>query len=106
VDPLPRIEIVEGRRQPAQVAHPRNTAVALSGGLAKATPRVAAAGQGLVADQILALAEANGVPVERDPALAGLLSRLKVGQVIPPDLYQAIAELLVFLYDLDARVPE
>ena len=39
-------------------------------------------------------------------ALAGLLSRLKVGQVIPPDLYQAIAELLVFLYDLDARVPE
>ena len=84
----------------------RKTAVALAGGLANMTPRVAAAGQGLVADQILAAAEASGVPVERDPVLAGLLSHLRVGQVIPPDLYQAIAELLVFLYALDERVSD
>lgn len=84
----------------------RKTAVALAGGLASRTPWVAASGQGLIADEILALAEAHGVPVERDPALAGLLSHLKLGHVVPPDLYQAIAELLVFLYDLDARVPE
>jgi len=88
------------------VPETRKTAVALAGGLANATPRVAAAGQGLIADEILALAKANGVPVEHDPALAGLLARLKLGQVIPPDLYQAIAELLVFLYDLDTRVPD
>jgi flagellar biosynthesis protein len=90
----------------------RKTAIALSGGLpsksdgqhAGLAPFVSASGQGLVADQIIALAEANGVPVEHDPALASLLAGLRIGQYIPPELYQAIAELLVFLYDVDSRV--
>jgi len=43
------------------------------------------------------------VPVEHDPALAMALSHLEVGQAIPPALYTAIAELLVFLYELDAQ---
>jgi flagellar biosynthesis protein len=67
---------------------------------------VAATGRGLVADQIIALAEASGVPVERDPALVSLLSGLQVGEAIPPELYQAVAELLVFLYDLDLHALE
>ncbi len=94
----------------------RRTAVALRGGIPgrppdpaagvgpDAAPVVVASGQGYVAEQIIALAKAYGVPVERDPALAGMLARLRVGEAIPPELYQAIAELLVFLYDLDARV--
>ena len=61
-----------------------------------------AAGEPLV-DEIVALAEANGVPIEHDPALAMALSHLEVGQAIPPALYTAIAELLVFLYELDAQ---
>jgi flagellar biosynthesis protein len=89
-------------------ASPRRTAVALGGGLASAatgtgTPVVAAAGQGALADEIVALAERSGVPVEQDPVLAGLLASVRVGQAIPPEMYQVIAELLVFLYDLDAR---
>ena len=88
----------------------RKTAVALSGGIPRGSladgqpPYVSATGQGLVAEQIVALAQASGVPVEHDPALASLLSGLQLGQAIPPELYQAIAELLVFLYDLDACV--
>lgn len=91
---------------------PRKTAIALSGGLPNsrrvqgdgtAAPYVAAAGQGVVAEDIIALAEANGVPVEHDPLLVSALAKLRVGQEIPPELYQAIAEVLVFLYDLDAR---
>ncbi len=89
------------------------TAVALRGGLPGTgetggvdAPVVAATGRGLVADQIIALAEASGVPVERDPALVSLLSGLQVGEAIPPELYQAVAELLVFLYDLDLHALE
>jgi len=88
----------------------RKTAIALSGGLPKPgmprlpAPYVAASGQGQVAEQIIAVAEAHGVPVEHDPALASLLGGLQVGQFIPPELYQAIAQLLVFLYEVDARV--
>ena len=89
----------------------RRTAVALGGGLASAAagagaPFVAAAGQGHVAEEIVALAERYGIPVEHDPALAALLSQLRVGQLLPPEMYQVIAELLVFLYDLDAHLED
>lgn len=67
---------------------------------------VEATGHGYTAEEIIALAERHGVPIEHDPVLAGALSQLRVGDVIPPELYQAVAELLVFLYDLDARQTE
>ncbi len=89
----------------------RKVAVALRGGLPwtpgangrAEAPVITASGRGFLADEIVAMAEANGVPVERDPALAMALSHLEVGQAIPPALYTAIAELLVFLYELDAQ---
>ena len=89
----------------------RRTAIALGGGLSSAVagagaPFVAASGQGHLADEIVALAERHGVPVEQDPALAALLSSLRVGQALPPEMYQVIAELLVFLYDLDADLED
>ena len=103
--------------QPALPARPqtprpaRRTAVALGGGLSSAAagpgaPFIAAAGQGHLADEIVALAEQHGIPVEHDPALASLLSTLRVGQALPPEMYQVIAELLVFLYDLDASLED
>ena len=84
----------------------RKTAIALGGGLAGAAsvagmPFVTASGQSLIAEDIVALAEKHGVPIEHDPVLADLLGGLRLGQAIPPEMYQAIAELLVFLYDLD-----
>ena len=103
--------------QPALPARPqtprpvRRTAVALGGGLSSGAagtgaPFIAAAGQGHLADEIVALAEQHGIPVEHDPALASLLSTLRVGQALPPEMYQVIAELLVFLYDLDASLED
>ena len=98
--------------QPTQPLRPtRRTAVALGGGLSSAAagagaPFVAAVGQGHVADEIVALAERYGIPVEHDPALATLLASLRVGQALPPEMYQVIAELLVFLYDLDAQLED
>lgn len=67
-------------------------------------PVVVAAGQGLVADEILRRARAAGVAVTEDEQLAAVLSRLNVGEMIPPELYAVVAEVLAYVYRLDARV--
>jgi flagellar biosynthesis protein len=66
-------------------------------------PKVVAAGAGHVADRILALAREAGVPVREDAALADALARLQLDLDVPPELYAAIAEALVWAYSLDAR---
>ncbi len=60
-------------------------------------PKVVAKGKGRVADQILALARKNDVPVREDPTLVSVLSRLKLDQEIPPEVYRAVAAILAFL---------
>ena len=65
-------------------------------------PRVVAVGRGEVARRIVEAAEAAGVPVRSDPALAEALARLELELEIPPELYAAVAEALVWAYGLDA----
>ena len=67
-------------------------------------PVVVAAGQGLVADEILRRARAAGVTVTEDEQLAAVLGRVNVGEQIPPELYAVVAEVLAYVYRLDARV--
>ena len=67
-------------------------------------PVVTAVGQGVVAEEIIRRARAAGVPVTEDPRLAAVLSQIDVGRVIPPELYQVIAEVLAYVYRLDERV--
>ena len=64
-------------------------------------PRLAAKGHGHVAEQIIRLARQNGVPLHHDPDLVELLSQLEVDQVIPPEAYEVIAEILAFVYTLN-----
>jgi flagellar biosynthesis protein len=66
-------------------------------------PTISAAGQGEVAERILALAKEHGVPVRQDPGLVTLLAQLDVGQIIPPELYPVVAELLAFVYRLKGK---
>lgn len=66
-------------------------------------PEVVATGRGEIARKILAAAEEAGVPVRKDPALVEALSKLDVGQAIPPELYVAVAEALAWAYRLDAK---
>ena len=66
-------------------------------------PKVTASGQGHVAARILELAEANGVPVRRDPALVQALATLELGREIPEELYLAVAEVLSWAYRLDGK---
>lgn len=64
-------------------------------------PRVIASGKGALADRIIDKAKENKVPVHKDERLADTLSRLEIGQVIPPELYEVVAEILVFVNAMD-----
>ncbi|MCR4754862.1 MAG: EscU/YscU/HrcU family type III secretion system export apparatus switch protein [Lachnospiraceae bacterium] len=60
-------------------------------------PKVIATGKGLLAEKIIAEAKNADVPVHKDSKLAGTLSKLEIGEMIPPELYEAVAEILVFV---------
>jgi flagellar biosynthesis protein len=73
-------------------------------------PRVVASGAGVIAERILEIAREQGVPVHEDPALVEALQRLELEQEIPPELFVAVAEVLVWAYGLEraavSRPPE
>jgi flagellar biosynthesis protein FlhB len=64
------------------------------GAAADEAPVVVAIGEGETARQILIVAESSGVAVASDPTLARALFELRVGDVVPEALYDAVAELL------------
>lgn len=63
-------------------------------------PRVVAKGVRTRAEKILEIAKANNVPIMRNVPLAHALNNLEIGDEIPEDLYDAVAEVLQFVYDL------
>lgn len=66
-------------------------------------PRVVAKGKGIIAEKILEIAEANGIPVHEDPELIEALARLEIRQEIPAELYQVMAEVLTFIYKANKK---
>ncbi len=66
-------------------------------------PRLAAKGSGIVAEKIIELAVKHGIPIRNDPALVQILSKLDIDEAIPPELYQAIAEVLAFVYQMNEK---
>lgn len=66
-----------------------------------AAPRVLATGHGEAAEEMVELAREHDVPVHADPQLAELLSTLDVGAAIPEELYRIVAEVLIFVYEVD-----
>lgn len=88
-------------RQPTDLAEldtdPR-TAIALDYDRASGqAPRVTAKGEGAVAERIIELAHENGVPVEENPLLAIALADVELDDKIPPELYQAVSEVISFV---------
>jgi flagellar biosynthesis protein len=82
---------------------PRRRATALHYSQGEHAPRVSATGSGLVADRIIAAAQAAGVPVRSDPALAEALAAIELGRDVPEALWKAVAEVLAWAYELDAK---
>lgn len=66
-----------------------------------AAPRVIAKGQGLLAERILELAEEAGVPVSEDPSLVEVLVKLDLNTLVPPEMYQVLAEIFAWAYQQD-----
>ncbi len=61
-------------------------------------PVVVAKGKGYIAENILKIAEENGVPLKEDNDLINYLMSLELYEEIPPELYKVIAEILAFIF--------
>jgi flagellar biosynthetic protein FlhB len=86
------------------VANPTHFAVALTYDGTRTAPEVVAKGKDLIALQIKRVAEENDVPVISDPPLARALhASVEIGQIIPEELYAAVARVLAFVYRLAGR---
>ena len=66
-------------------------------------PKVTASGQGEIAKKIIEAAQAAGVDIVQDPDLLEVLGRVPIGEEIPPELFQAVAEILAFIYRVNGR---
>lgn len=67
-------------------------------------PRLVAKGAGKLAERIIAAAKEAGIPLREDPDLLALLMTLDLEETIPPELYAAVAEVLVFVYRMNGKV--
>lgn len=82
------------------------TAVALQYDGKDAAPVIVASGMGYLAEKIVEVAAANGVPVYEDSSLATTLSQLQLGQEIPASLYGAIVDIYLYFLEFDPSDPE
>ena len=86
------------------VVNPTHYAVALKYDASKGAPQVVAKGAGAIAAAIRTRAERDGIPIVHEPLLTRTLYKAcDVGQLIPANLYEAVAHLLAFVFGLRAR---
>lgn len=69
----------------------------------QAAPKVIASGRGELAERIVTKAREEGIPLYHDPELVEILAQLDVGLEIQPELYQAVAEVLIFIYKANQK---
>lgn len=66
------------------------------------TPKILATGQGYLADRIIEKAKEENIPLHYDPKLTDTLSSLEFGEYIPPELYEAVVEILLYVDKVDS----
>lgn len=76
-------------------------AVALEYEPKEEAPKIIATGKGLIADRIIERAKEEQIPLHKDDTLAGTLSKLEIGEMIPKELYGVVAEVLLFVDKAD-----
>ncbi|MCR5108872.1 MAG: EscU/YscU/HrcU family type III secretion system export apparatus switch protein [Lachnospiraceae bacterium] len=77
------------------------TAVALEYDPDDVAPKIIATGKGAIAERIIEKAKEADVPLHEDSKLANTLSKLEIGDYIPPELYEVVAEILVFVDEME-----
>lgn len=85
----------------AQEQDKRKKAVALSYNPDNQAPQVVAAGRGAIADRIIEKAKEADVATYKDEGLTDTLLKLDIGDMIPPELYGVVAEILVYVDRMD-----
>lgn len=76
-------------------------AIALAYESGDVAPKVLAKGRGAIAEHIIDIAQEEGVFVHASKELVALLMQVDLDDHIPPELYQAIAEILAWLHRLE-----
>lgn len=76
-------------------------AIALEYDPEDAAPKIIATGKGALAERIIEKAKEADIPVHQDDKLANTLAKLEIGDMIPPELYEVVAEILVFVDAMD-----
>lgn len=84
----------ENRQKPKQ-------AVALEYNPEDQAPKVIAIGHEALAEKIIDKAKESDIPIHRDDKLVGTLAKLEIGEMIPSELYEVVAEILVFVDSMD-----
>jgi flagellar biosynthesis protein len=79
----------------------KKKAVALTYDPSNMAPQVVASGRGVVADRIIERAKEADVATYKDEGLADTLLKLEIGDMIPPELYGVVAEILVYVDRMD-----
>ncbi|MCG0278131.1 MAG: flagellar biosynthesis protein FlhB [Thermanaeromonas sp.] len=116
-DPLVRSRLREKQRKLARhrmmhavpeatvvITNPVHLAVALKYREEEGAPRVVAKGAGSIAFRIVEVARQHGVPVVQNPPVAQALYRkVEIGEEIPVELYQAVAEILAYIYRMQGH---
>lgn len=67
-------------------------------------PKIKAAGRGYVAEEIIQRAKEMDLPIQEDSSLVELLSEITINETIPEDLYQVVAEVFAYIYQVDQEV--
>lgn len=68
-----------------------------------AAPKVIASGKGTIAEKIIATAREAGIHIQEDANLVEILSKVPLGEEIPVELYQTVAEILAFVYQVNEK---
>ncbi|MCC6741400.1 MAG: flagellar biosynthesis protein FlhB [Planctomycetia bacterium] len=82
------------------VTNPTHFAVALAYDEKMAAPKIVAKGADLIAEKIREIAHEHDVPIVERPPLARELFKCEVGKEIPPRMFEAVAEILAYVYSL------
>ncbi len=81
----------------------KSAALAYSG---EGAPVLVAKGESEIARAIIEVARAHDVPIVQNDQLTELLCQVALGEEIPPNLYVSVAEVLAFVYRLNARIDD
>lgn len=93
--------ILEEKDTEKKRINPNQRAVAIRYDPSEVAPKVVAKGSGYVADKILEMGKENNVAVYSDSNLVDELTKVNIGDSIPPELYEVVAQVLIFISDLD-----